>query len=291
MKWRKDRGTRAVRRITRKTVSQALGFSILSIGAAIGLFPLYWTWMISLRPDGWEFTYPPQWLPQYFLWENYLRAWRSGPFLIYTRNSLLVSILGTLGTVLTSSLSAYGFSRLRFAGRDLVFGLILSTMMLPSWVTIIPTFIIFKTLRWIDTLRPLYVPAWFGGGAFYIFLLRQFFLTLPVEMEEAARVDGASTFRIYWQIIMPLSGPALASVAVFSYINHWNDFMGPLIFTNSVHSRTLALGLRFFRNEYTTSVNLMMCAAIFMLIPVLILFFAAQRYFVRGVVMSGLAGR
>ncbi|MGQ9555158.1 MAG: carbohydrate ABC transporter permease [Anaerolineae bacterium] len=234
---------------------------------------------------------PPQWLPKFFLWRNYVRAWNSGPFLIYTRNSLLVTILGTLGTLLTGSLSAFGFARLRFVGRDLVFGVLLSTMMLPLWVTIIPTFIIFKTLRWIDTLRPLYVPAWFGGGAFYVFLMRQFFLTLPVEMEEAARVDGASTFRIYWQILLPLSGPVMASVAIFSFINHWNDFMGPLIFTNSVHSRTLALGLRFFRNEYTTSVNLMMCAAIFMVIPVLILFFAAQRYFVRGVVMSGLAGR
>ena len=279
------------RRTMRKSLAGLLKFALIAFGAAVGLFPLYWTWMVSLRPDGWEFTFPPQWLPNSFLWVNYVRAWNSGPFLIYTRNSLLVTILGTIGTLLTGSLSAFGFSRLRFAGRDLVFGLVLSTMMLPAWVTIIPTFIIFRTLHWIDTLRPLYVPSWFGGGAFYIFLLRQFFLSLPVEMEEAARVDGASSLRIYWQIIMPLSGPALASVAIFSFINHWNDFMGPLIFTNSVQSRTLALGLRFFRNEYTTSVNLMMCAALFMVIPVLILFFAAQRYFVRGVVMSGLAGR
>ncbi|MBV7332275.1 carbohydrate ABC transporter permease [Chloroflexi bacterium TSY] len=146
-------------------------------------------------------------------------------------------------------------------------------------------------MGWIDTLRPLIVPSWFGGSAFYIFMMRQFFLTIPVEMEEAARVDGASTLRIYWQIFLPNSGPVLAAVTIFSFIQHWNNFLGPLIFTNSVESRTLALGLRYFQHEFTTSVNLMMCATIFMLIPVVILFFSAQRYFIRGVVTTGLAAR
>jgi multiple sugar transport system permease protein len=275
----------------RQMLTKVAAYALLTVGAIVCLFPLYWCWMLSLRPDGWEFTIPPVWLPEYWLWGNYIRAWNSGPFLIYTRNSLLTTILPTIGAILTGSLSAFGFSRLRFPGRDAVFAVLLSTMMLPGWVTLIPTFVLFKYLGWLDSLRPLIVPAWFGGGAFFVFMLRQFFLTIPVEMEEAARVDGASTLRLYWQIIMPLSGPVVASVAIFSFINHWNDFMGPLIYTNSVKARTLALGLRYFRNEYTTSVNLMMCAAMFMIFPVLLLFFGAQRYFVRGVVTSGLAGR
>ena len=270
---------------------QILGYVALTTGAIISLFPLYWTWMVSLRPAGWEFTFPPIWLPVSWRWQNYVDAWNAGPFLVYTRNSLLITLLATLGTLLSGSISAFGFARLKFPGRDVAFTLILSTMMLPSWVTLIPTFILFKHLHWLDTLKPLIVPSWFGGGAFFIFMMRQFFLTIPIEMEEAARVDGASTIRIYWQIIMPLSGPVMASVSIFSFIRHWNNFMGPLIFTSSVKSRTLALGLRYFQHEYTTSVCLMMCAAIFMIIPVLILFFAAQRYFVKGVATAGLAGR
>ena len=275
----------------RKALSDMAAYVLLIVGAFLCLIPLYWTFITSLRPAGWELTFPPKWIPEYFLWQNYLAAWQSGPFLIYTRNSLTVTLLGTIGSLATSSISAFGFARLRFASRDVLFAILLSTMMLPSWVTIIPKFVMFKELGWIDTLYPLWVPAWFGGGAFYIFMMRQFYMTLPVEMEEAARVDGASTFRIYLQIILPLTGPVLASVAIFSFIRYWNDFMGPLIFTNKVDTRTLALGLRFFRNEFTTSVNLMMCASMFMTIPVIVLFFAAQRYFVRGVVTSGLAGR
>lgn len=272
-------------------VQRGVAYCVLTVGALVSLLPLYWSWMASLRPDGWEFTFPPVWIPNSWLWGNYVRAWKSGPFLIYTRNSLLITILASLGTLLSGSFSAYGFSRLRFAGRDAMFAAILATMMLPHWVTIIPQFVLFRSLHWIDTLLPLIIPSWFGGGAFYLFMMRQFFMGMPVEMDEAAIVDGASTFRIYWQIILPLSGPVMASVAIFSFISHWNDFMGPLIFTNSVASRTLALGLRYFRTEYTTSVNLMMCASIFMILPVLGLFFAAQRYFVKGIVTTGLAGR
>jgi len=287
----RDRAKATTSLAVKRAIGQVVAYTALTVGGMLCLIPLYWTFISSLRPSGWELTFPPKWIPEYFLWENYVNAWGSGPFLIYTRNSLTVTILGTLGSLATSSISAFGFARLRFVSRDVLFAVILSTMMLPSWVTIIPKFVMFKEIGWIDTLYPLWVPAWFGGGAFYIFMMRQFYLTLPVEMEEAARVDGASTFRIFLQIILPLTGPVLASVAIFSFIRYWNDFMGPLIFTNKVESRTLALGLRFFRNEFTTSVNLMMCASMFMTIPVIVLFFAAQRYFVRGVVTSGLAGR
>jgi ABC-type glycerol-3-phosphate transport system permease component len=275
----------------RQVMARTLTYVALSAGALLCLIPLYWSFICSLRPAGWELTFPPKWIPEYFLWENYVKAWQSGPFLTYTENSLTVTLLGTIGSLMTSSISAFGFSRLHFKSRDFIFAIILSTMMLPSWVTIIPQFVLYKELRWIDTLYPLWVPGWFGGGAFYIFMMRQFYMTLPVEMEEAARVDGASTLRIFLQIILPLTGPVMASVAIFSFIHYWNDFMGPLIFTNKIDHRTLALGLRYFRNEHTTSINLMMCASMFMVIPVLLLFFAAQRYFVKGVVTSGLAGR
>jgi ABC-type glycerol-3-phosphate transport system permease component len=163
--------------------------------------------------------------------------------------------------------------------------------MLPDIVTLIPRFILFRALGWYDTLLPLIVPSWFGGGAFYVFLMRQYYLTLPFELDEAARVDGAGTFYIYWRIMLPLSGPALAAVVVFSFVSHWNDFLGPLIFTQSAETRTLALGLRSFLGQYKSAWNMLMVGSVLMLLPVLALFFAAQKYFVRGVALSGFAGR
>jgi multiple sugar transport system permease protein len=213
------------------------------------------------------------------------------PFALYSLNSSLVTVLATLGTLVSGSMAAYAFARLRFVGRDLWFGVMLSTLMLPAAVTMIPEFLLFRWVGWLDSLRPLIVPFWFGGGAFYVFLMRQFFLTLPAEMEDAARVDGAGPFRIYLQIVMPLSGPALASVMVFSFIHHWNDFLGPLIYTNSPQHRTLALGLRYFADENLTQFNYTMAASTLMLVPVLALFIVANKHFVKGIATSGLAGR
>jgi ABC-type glycerol-3-phosphate transport system permease component len=275
----------------RKTLQLALIYGALALGAIVSLVPLYWLVLTSLRPTGGEFTYPPQWIPSSLHFENYAYVFDRAPFLTYTRNSVFVTVVATVGTLVSGSLAAYAFARLRFIGRDVWFAVMLSTLMLPYAVTMIPEFLLFRILGWLDSLWPLVVPYWFGGGAFYIFLMRQFFLTLPTEMEDAARVDGAGPFRIYLQIVMPLSGPALASVVVFSFIHHWNDFLGPLIYTNSPGQRTLALGLRYFADEQITQFNYTMAASTLMLVPVLILFFLANRYFVRGIATSGLAGR
>jgi multiple sugar transport system permease protein len=197
----------------------------------------------------------------------------------------------TLGTLITASMMAFAFARLRFPGRGFLFGLVLSTIMLPGIVTLIPTFIVFRYLGWINTLLPLIVPSWFGGGAFNIFLIRQFFMTLPYDLDEAARIDGASNFRIYWNILLPLSKPVLATVAIFSFIYHWNDFFHPLIYLQDTSKWTMAIGLQGFKDLYSTSWNLMMAASTAMITPLLVLFFLAQHYFVSGIHLTGIAGR
>jgi multiple sugar transport system permease protein len=213
------------------------------------------------------------------------------PFHLFFLNTMTIIVGALAGVLLTSSLVAFGFARLRFPGKTVLFGLLLSTMMLPSIVTLIPQFILFKQLGWYNTFLPLIVPYWFGGGAFNVFLMRQFFMTIPTEMDEAARIDGASDFTIFWRIMLPLSGPVLATVGVLGFLHFWNDFLGPLIYIVSMEKRTLALGLRAFQGLYSTQWNLMMAASTVMVIPVIALFFAAQRYFVKGVVLTGLTGR
>jgi len=193
--------------------------------------------------------------------------------------------------VITSSMAGYAFGRLRFIGRTPLFGLVLATMMLPNIVTLIPTYLIWRYLGWLDTLVPLIVPSWLGGSAFYIFLMRQFMMGLPRELDEAARMDGASTYRIFWQVVLPLCGPALAAIAIFSFVAHWTDFLAPLIYLNSDHNRTVAIGLALGVGAYHTSYNYVMAISFTMTLPIVALFFFAQRYFMKGVVLSGLAGR
>jgi multiple sugar transport system permease protein len=266
-------------------------YAALVLGAIVMLTPLYWLILTSLRPAGAEFTYPPQWIPTSLHPENYAVAWARAPFWIFTRNTIVVTFSAMVGTLITASMAAYALARLRFAGRNIWFALMMSTMMMPWAVTMIPRFLLFKALGLFDSLWPLIVPYWFGGGAFFVFLIRQFLMTLPIEMEEAALVDGASRLRIFTLITMPLAKPALASVGVFSFISHWNDFMGPLIFTNRERTRTLALGLRYFGDAQLTEFRLVMAVAALMLIPVLVVFFFANKYFVTGMALSGLAGR
>ena len=279
--------SRAGRRITFEAFMHIL---LLSIGIFM-LVPFAWLISTSLKAPGREFVFPPQWIPDPVVWSNYPKALTTQPFHLYFLNTLTVGILATLGTVLTGSLVAYAFARLRFPGRDFLFIIVLATMMLPNVILIIPTFVLFRYLGWIDTLLPLIVPWWFGGHPFYIFLFRQFFLTLPVELEEAARIDGASSFRIWWQMVLPLSKPVIAAVSLLCFIARWNDFLEPLIYINSINKRTLALALQVFKGMYSAEPNLMMAAAATMIVPILILFFLAQRYFVGGIATSGLSGR
>lgn len=257
----------------------------------VALVPIAWMLSTSLKPNGTEYAWPIQWIPDRLVFDNYVHSFAVMNFVQYYRNTFTIAILATLGATLTSSMAGYAFARLRFVGRDLLFIAVLSTMMLPDVVTLIPTYIIFRTVHWIDTLLPLIVPAWLGGGAFYIFLVRQFFMTIPYELDEAARIDGAGTFRIFSQILLPLAGPVLAVTAIFTFIDRWTQFLTPLIYLNSDQNRTVALGLALNQGMFNTHLNYLMADSLGMTLPIIVLFFVAQRYFMKGIVLTGLTGR
>jgi multiple sugar transport system permease protein len=249
-------------------------------------------WMLrsSLMDINQIFIYPPTWIPDPWEFQNYPDVFDTVPFVQYFQNTLTVLIPSVIGTVVTSSLAAYGFARLRWPGRDLVFGILMTTLMLPYAVTLIPTFLIWSNLGLINTFWPLIVPSWFGGHIFYIFLLRQFFRGIPRDLDEAALIDGASPLRILWDIVLPLSRPALISVVIFSSLYTWNDFLQPLIYLNDDRKFTLALGLAQFRGLYNSEWHLLMAASMLVVAPVLLLFVVAQRYFVEGITLTGIKG-
>lgn len=281
---------RARRRAGRIAGRLALHCVLIAISAT-ALVPMAWMVSTSLKPSGTELEWPIRWIPSPIVWSNYVRAHQSLSFGYYYRNTITITALATLGAVITSSMAAFAFARLRFFGRDALFLLVLATLMLPSIVTLVPTYIIWRSLGFLDTLVPLVVPSWLGGSALYVFLIRQFMLSLPRELDEAARIDGASTYRIYATIILPLCGPALAAVGIFSVVQHWTEFLTPLIYLNSDHNRTVAIGLALGVGSYRTNYNYLMAIAFTMTVPIVALFFVAQRYFMRGIVMTGLAGR
>ena len=250
---------------------------------------------------------PPTWIPEEPLWQNYAivltghrpdaegsRAGQGWSFLGFVWNSLYVTAWVMVGRLLTASLAAYGFARLRFPGRNYLFIVMLATMMVPGHVTMIPLYFIFKWLKTLDTYWPLVLPVWFGGGAFFIFLLRQFINSIPPDYDDAARIDGCSWLGVYFRIILPMIKPALGAVAIFSFMASWNDFMGPLIYLSSMDKYTAAIGLHFFRNNASASArplwNLMMAASVVAMVPPLLLFFFAQRYYIQGIVVSGIKG-
>lgn len=263
---------------------------VLFFGMVLSLLPFLWMLSTSVKEPGEVMLYPPRWIPSLIRWENYLAVWKVIPFATFLKNTSIITALCILAELCTASLVAYAFARLRFRGKQFLFWLVLSTMMLPGQVTMIPVFMLFNALGWVDTLKPLIVPSFFGGGAFYIFLFRQFFTTIPFELDDAAKIDGCSPLGIYWRIILPLSKPALATVAVFSFVEHWNDFMRPLIYLNSLEKQTIAVGLRSFQGQHGTDFHWLMAASTIALVPVLIIFFVAQRYFVRGIAFSGMKG-
>jgi ABC-type glycerol-3-phosphate transport system permease component len=274
----------------RRVVWLAILYSLLVILAVVFATPLIWLISTSLKADEQMAAWPPVWIPNPLRWENFWTAWTAGNFGLYFLNSTLITISATIGQLLTASMAAFGFARLRFPGREFLFSILLATLMLPYVVTLIPTFVLFKNLGWLDSFKPLIVPAYFGGGAFFIFLLRQFFRTLPPEIFEQATIDGASNYRIYAQILLPLSKPALSTVAIFGFMAHWNDFLAPLIYINSPEKFTLTLGLRRFMSLTDVRFQEMMAMALLMTLPVILVFFFFQQYFIQGVVMSGLKG-
>ena len=276
----------ALNRAFGKVTVYALCFGM----SVLMLFPLLWLLRSSVMDLGQIFVFPPEWVPRPWRLQNYPEALTTIPFLRYLGNTLTILVPSVLGTVVTSALAAYGFSRLRWPGRDLVFNLLLTTLMLPYAVTLIPTFLLWARLDLVNTFWPLIIPHWFGGGIFSIFLLRQFFRTIPRELDEAALLDGANPVQILWNIIVPLSRPALIAVAIFSALASWNDFLGPLIYLNDSRNFTLALGLAEFTGLYSSQWHLLMAASTVVIVPVIVLFFFAQRYFIEGIALTGSKG-
>jgi multiple sugar transport system permease protein len=257
------------------------------------MFPFIWTISSSLK-TGWEVvSFPPRLLPKVPQWQNYHEAWTSTDFGAFFVNSTIVTVLSVTGQVVSSFVVAYGFARFRFPLREVAFLICLSGMMMPVYVTIIPLFMLFRDIGWINSLKPLIVPSFFGG-AFAIFLFRQFIQTIPLDLDESALIDGASRIRILVNIIVPNCKPALAAVAIFAFMGSWNEFLGPLIFLDSVKKFTLPLGLWFLRSyAYDPTEpqdHLLMAGSVIATVPVLLVFASAQRYFVEGVVMSGIKG-
>jgi len=263
---------------------------VLLAGAVLMLAPLLWMISCSFKLEQRVFQFPPQLIPDPFRPANYVEALTYKPFHIYLRNTVFLVVINELAILLSSSFCAYGFARIQFPGREFWFGLVLATMMVPYVVMMVPQFVIFSRLKWIDTFLPLTVPYFFGGGAFNIFLLRQFFRSIPEDLADAARIDGCSEYAIYARIMMPLAKPALTTVAIFTFLGTWNDFMGPLLYINSPERFTLAIGLASFRSVMLNRWDLLMAASTAMTLPVVVVFFLAQRYFVQGVVLTGLKG-
>jgi multiple sugar transport system permease protein len=273
-------------RIRRSVLSHA---ALIFVSFIFGA-PFLYLLSTSLKTDRNVFSIPIQWIPNPVAWENYPRALEFIPFALYFGNTLFIASLNVVFTIVSCSLVAYGFARIKWFGRDTIFLLVMATLMIPFTVTLIPQFILFRQLGWIGTFNPLILPA-LGAHPFFIFLLRQFYRTIPFELSEAARIDGANEFGIYWRIILPLSRPALATVALFTFLWNWNDFLGPLIYLNKDEMQTLAIGLySYFSVHSSTQWGLVLAAATIMILPVLILFFFAQRLFIQGISMTGTKG-
>jgi multiple sugar transport system permease protein len=275
---------------TSRMIGSLVKYTLLVFFA--GFFVLPWVWMISTslkNPDELA-VYPIIWIPDPIRWDNYIEAFRRAEFPRYIWNTILVALPSVAGALLSNALVAYGFARVRWPGRDAVFGLVLATLILPGFVTFIPLYLIFKQLNWINSYLPLIVPTFFGNP-FFIFLLRQFFMSLPEELADAARVDGASELRIFSQIILPLSKPALAVVALFQFIGSWNDYFGPLIYINDKALYTISLGIANMRASYGFSnFAWIMAATCMTVLPIIVLFFFAQRTFIEGIALTGLKG-
>jgi multiple sugar transport system permease protein len=263
--------------------------ALLIAGSVIMLLPFAWMLSTSLKLPPEIFTYPPVWIPSTIAWQNYVKTVTVMPFGRFYLNSLFVTTGVTLLQLLTSSLAAFAFARMRFPGRNALFLLYLATLMIPFQVTMIPNFILVRFLGWYDTYQALILPPAFS--AFSTFLLRQYFLGIPRDLDEAARIDGATSLRIWWQVIMPLAGPAIAALATFVSLNSWNDFLWPLIITNSPEMRTLPVGLSTFQGQYKTDWNLLMAGSVIAMLPVLLVYMIGQRWFIRGITLSGLGGR
>jgi len=270
----------------KKTTWRILSYLLLAAGGATMVIPFLWMISTSLKRLIDVFVFPPQWIPRPIMWRNYAQVFKLVPFDRFYANSLIVSVSVTLGVLLTSSLAAFAFARLDFPGRDLLFALYLGTLMIPGQVVIIPRFIIIKYLHWTDTYAALIVPGLFS--AYGTFMMRQFFLTLPHALHDAAVIDGCNPFGVYWRIFLPLAKPGLATLGIFTFMNSWNDFLWPLVVTSRVSMRTIPVGLAYFQTQVGTDWHYMMAGATMATVPILIIFSLAQKYFVQGIALTGI---
>jgi multiple sugar transport system permease protein len=287
-------------RSVRDGVRKAIGYLLLCVFSVPFVVPLFWVLSTALKTPEQVYVSPPQWIPDPVRWQNFVEAWNVAPFGRFLVNTLITTIVPMGGEVFVSAMVAYSFARVRWPGRDQVFALCVAVMLLPGIITFIPTYILYSKLKWINTFLPFIVPAYFGS-AFYIFMFRQFMLTLPQGLEDAARIDGAGTFQTFVQIILPLLRPALATVAIFAFLSHWNDFFGPMIYLQRPHLKTLMLGLAYFESMMTgtgggysvvrsTRFHLLMAITLIIDVPCILVFLLLQKYFVRDIVFSGLKG-
>jgi multiple sugar transport system permease protein len=272
-----------------RLIGRAVLYAVVAVGAVAYAMPFVWMLSTSVKPGYQVYLVPPVWIPATFEWSNFTRPWQNLPFALFYKNTLIYTLTSVFGQLLSCSLVAFAFARMRFRGRGILFILILSTIMLPMQVTLIPQYLLFTRLHWINTLLPLIVPNFFGG-AFNIFLLRQYMMTIPLELDDAARIDGAGWFQIYWRIMLPLARPALGVIAVLSFTYHWNDYLYPLIYLNEAKNFTISLGLPLLNSRYVTDIQATMAQSVIAVLPLISLFFIAQRYYIQGVVVSGVKG-
>lgn len=268
---------------------RALALLVLLVGAFSFVFPLLWMFSTSLKDESEVFTVPPVWIPAVLRWSNYPESLTFFPFLLYLQNTLIITVPSVVGNLIASALAAYGFSRVRWPGRDATFTLVLATLLIPVWTTLIPVYVLFVKMHWVGTFLPLIVPNLLGTP-FSIFLLRQFFLRQPQELVDAARIDGSSHLGVFTRIILPLSKPALAVVLLFSFMDNWKDFFNPLIYLNDENLYTLSIGLYSFQSQHLTLWTPLMAASLLIAAPMVILFFLTQRTFIEGITFTGLRG-
>ncbi|MHA1834455.1 MAG: carbohydrate ABC transporter permease [Candidatus Baldrarchaeia archaeon] len=264
-------------------------YLLITAGAIVFILPFIWMVSTSLKPASEIFVFPPKWIPSSPKFQNYISGWTTIPFNTFLKNTVIVTAFCVVGEALVSSWIAFAFACLRCRMREILFIMCITTMMIPYQVLIIPLYILFQSIGWIDTLKPLIVPKWFGTP-FYIFLLRQYYKTVPIQLKEAAQLDGCSSWRIYWTIYLPLSKPAIAAVVIFSFFLNWNDFIFPLIYLSSMEKYTLTLGLALFKGQYFTEINLLMAVSVLTVLPIIVIFFFMQKFFIRGITLSGLKG-
>ena len=268
---------------------RALLYLVVGFFAFLYAMPFIWMLSTSVKPGYQVYVVPPIWIPDQFNWSNYTAPWFNLPFHLFYWNTIVITVTSIVGTLISSSLVAFAFARMRFRARGALFVLVLSTIILPQQVTLIPQYLIFTKLGWINTPLPLIVPYWFGSP-FNIFLIRQYMMTIPLEIDDAARIDGAGWFQLYSRIVLPMAAPALGVVTIMSFNFHWNDYLHPLLYLNETKNFTLSLGLPLLNSRYITDIQQTMAQTVLAVIPVLLIFFFAQRFYIQGVVVTGVKG-